>query len=55
MNQKGHLIKKSGPSLERHEVPVEQGEPLALELESFLLCAGNKNPKNRWEFWEIGT
>jgi len=38
MNQKGHLIKKSGPSLERHEVPVEQGEPLALELESFLSC-----------------
>lgn len=38
MNQKGHLIKKSGPSLERHEVPVEQGEPLALELESFLAC-----------------
>lgn len=36
MNQKGHLIKKTGPSLERHEVPVEQGEPLALELESFL-------------------
>ncbi|MEK9772976.1 MAG: Gfo/Idh/MocA family oxidoreductase [Opitutae bacterium] len=38
MNQKGHLIKKAGPSLERHEVPVEQGEPLALELESFLSC-----------------
>lgn len=38
MNQKGHLIKKVGPSLQRHEVPVEQGEPLALELESFLLC-----------------
>jgi predicted dehydrogenase len=38
MNQKGHLIKKTGPSLERHEVPVEQGEPLALELESFLSC-----------------
>ncbi len=38
MNQKGHLIKKSGSSLERHEVPVEQGEPLALELESFLSC-----------------
>ena len=38
MNQKGHLIKKSGPSLERHEVPVEQGEPLALELASFLSC-----------------
>ncbi len=38
MNQKGHLIKKSGPTLERHEVPVEQGEPLALELESFLSC-----------------
>ena len=38
MNQKGHLIKKSGPTLERHEVPVEQGEPLALELASFLSC-----------------
>ena len=34
---KGPPDKKSGPSLERHEVPVEKGERL-LELESFLSC-----------------
>lgn len=51
MNQKGHLIKKSGPSLERHEVPVEQGEPLALELESFLSCVREtKTPKTDGSF-----
>lgn len=38
MNQKGHLIRKSGVTLEKSEVPVEKGEPLALELESFVGC-----------------
>jgi predicted dehydrogenase len=51
MNQKGHLIKKAGPSLERHEVPVEQGEPLALELESFLSCVRDMStPKTDGSF-----
>ena len=51
MNQKGHLIKKNGPSLERHEVPVEKGEPLALELESFLTCVREaKTPKTDGKF-----
>jgi predicted dehydrogenase len=51
MNQKGHLIKKVGPSLERHEVPVEQGEPLALELESFLSCVRDMStPKTDGSF-----
>ena len=38
MNQKGHLIRKNEASLEKSEVPVEQGEPLALELEAFVGC-----------------
>lgn len=38
MNQKGHLIRKNGVSLEKSEVPVEKGEPLALELEAFVKC-----------------
>ena len=38
MNQKGHLIRKNKASLEKSEVPVEKGEPLALELEAFVGC-----------------
>jgi len=38
MNQSGHLITKSASGLERGEVPVEKGEPLALELASFARC-----------------
>ena len=38
MNQKGHLIRKSGATLEKSEVPVEKGEPLALELSAFVEC-----------------
>jgi predicted dehydrogenase len=38
MNQKGHLIRKSGATLEKSEVPVEKGEPLALELSAFIDC-----------------
>ena len=38
MNQKGHLIRKNEASLEKSEVPVEKGEPLALELEAFVGC-----------------
>ena len=38
MNQKGHLIRKNEASLEKSEVPVEKGEPLALELQAFVGC-----------------
>ena len=38
MNQKGHFIQRKGIQLERNEVPVEKGEPLALEIASFLDC-----------------
>jgi predicted dehydrogenase len=46
MNQKGHLIKKDGVTLNKQDVPVEQGEPLALELEAFIHCVnGALTPK----------
>jgi predicted dehydrogenase len=38
MNQKGHLIEKAATGLERKDVPVEQGEPLAIELAEFVRC-----------------
>ncbi len=38
MNQDGHLIVKGATGLERSEVPVEKGEPLALELAEFVRC-----------------
>ncbi|MBT7924001.1 MAG: Gfo/Idh/MocA family oxidoreductase, partial [Opitutae bacterium] len=38
MNQKGHLIEKAETGLERKDVPVEQGEPLAIELAEFVRC-----------------
>ena len=36
MNQSGHLLRRVGAGLEREDVPLEKGEPLALELASFL-------------------
>lgn len=51
MNQKGHFIQKEGMSLKRNEVPVEKGEPLALEIESFLDCVIEaKTPKTDGSF-----
>ena len=38
MNQKGHLLRHTGQQLEKNEIPIEQGEPLMLELSSFLDC-----------------
>ena len=38
MNQKGHFIQKQEKMLQRSDVPVEKGEPLALEIFSFLEC-----------------
>ncbi len=38
MNQKGHLITKSATGLDKSDVPVRKGEPLALELAEFARC-----------------
>ena len=51
MNQCGHLIQKNDLALEKSEVPVEKGEPLALELQSFLSCVQNtRTPKTDGSF-----
>lgn len=39
MNQKGHLIRKEGASLHREDIPIEQDEPLKLELAAFVDAA----------------
>ncbi|MGF1529834.1 MAG: Gfo/Idh/MocA family oxidoreductase [Puniceicoccaceae bacterium] len=36
MNQSGHLLQINGTSLDRDEIPIDKGEPLKLELSSFL-------------------
>jgi len=38
MNQTGQLCRKSGKSIEALPVPIDKGEPLSRELESFLDC-----------------
>ncbi|MDR2863961.1 MAG: Gfo/Idh/MocA family oxidoreductase [Puniceicoccales bacterium] len=41
MNQSGHLLRMDGDTIfdiKREEIPVEKGEPLALELASFVQC-----------------
>lgn len=38
MNQAGHLISRTSSGLEKSDVPVEKGEPLALELAEFIRC-----------------
>jgi predicted dehydrogenase len=51
MNQKGHFIGKNGIELSKKDVPVEKGEPLALELESFIACVtGTQAPKTDGAF-----
>ena len=51
MNQKGHFIQKKGMQLDRNDVPVEKGEPLALEIASFLDCVLEaKTPKTDGSF-----
>ena len=51
MNQKGHLIEKRDRSLNKIDVPVDKGEPLALELESFVNCViESKTPKTDAKF-----
>ena len=38
MNQKGHLLRKGEGGLAKSDIPIEPGEPLRLEIESFLSC-----------------
>lgn len=41
MEQNGHLLTRSGTSIQRHEIPIEKAEPLFMELQSFLDCIRN--------------
>lgn len=51
MEQKGHILRKKGNALEREELPIQKGEPLRLELESFLSCVRQaRTPKVGGEF-----
>lgn len=46
MNQEGHFVKRDGLQLHKEEIPIEKGEPLKIELTSFLDCITNmENPK----------
>lgn len=38
MNQKGHLLRIQQGALAQEDIPLEKGEPLALELTSFIAC-----------------
>jgi predicted dehydrogenase len=38
MSQSGHLMYKKGVGLSRREIPIEKGDPLFLEIESFINC-----------------
>jgi predicted dehydrogenase len=41
VNQKGHLMKKVGQTIVREDVPIQTGEPLKIELRSFIDCVQN--------------
>lgn len=44
-NQSGDLYRRSGMSIDREEVPIERGEPLANQLSAFVACvAGRDEP-----------
>ncbi len=46
MNQCGHLLRRDAGRLVREDIPIEKGEPLRLELESFARCvATRRKPK----------
>lgn len=46
MNQSGHFMKKEDGMLNREEIPIQRGEPLLLELQSFVDCViRSANPK----------
>ena len=42
MNQAGQLCRKNPAGIETTEVPIEKGEPLALELSAFVDCVREK-------------
>jgi predicted dehydrogenase len=42
-NQAGELFRKSDGGIAREEVPIEKGEPLALELRSFADCVRRRD------------
>ncbi|HMP77502.1 MAG TPA: Gfo/Idh/MocA family oxidoreductase [Kiritimatiellia bacterium] len=42
-NQAGELFRKSATGIAREEVPIEKGEPLALELRSFANCVRRRD------------
>lgn len=42
-NQAGELFRKVGNRIEREEVPIEKGEPLALELRAFMDCVRRRD------------
>ena len=52
MNQKGHFIQKEEMSLKRNEVPGK-GEPLALEIESFLIVWLRQRRLKRMDFCSL--
>lgn len=43
MNQSGHLLRKQDGGLHKEEIPVEKGEPLLLELQSFAECVRSRH------------
>lgn len=43
MSQSGHLIHKEGGGLSRRKIPIEKGEPLFLEIESFVDCVERRD------------
>jgi predicted dehydrogenase len=46
INQEGHIIKKNDSGLEKKSIPLEKGDPLTLELVSFIDCITRyKEPK----------
>jgi predicted dehydrogenase len=46
MEQKGHLIRKNGMSLEKEEIPIEREEPLKREIIDFIDCVrAERQPK----------
>ena len=46
MNQQGHLIRHAQGQLAREQIPIEKGEPLMLEIASFVECVAlSQSPK----------
>ena len=42
-NQSGELYRKTATGIAREEVPIQQGEPLALELRAFADCVSRRD------------